>query len=66
MDDKERIAELERENKALKHKLKYAEKFDKIARKIISLYKKMMREFKYEISEAEFDEWWENTPRNGL
>lgn len=66
MDDKERIAELERENKALKHKLKYAEKIDKIARKIISMYKKMAREFKYEISEAEFDEWWENPPRNGL
>ena len=57
-----KIHDLERENKALKHNLEHNAKFDEIARKIVQYYKKLSGEFKYEIKDAEFEEWWTRPP----
>jgi len=62
IDLEQRIYHLERENKILKHKLQYCEKYDKIARKIVLMYEKLADEFKHEISDTSFDEWWDKPP----
>lgn len=61
-DLERRIYQLERENKILKHKIEHNAKHDEIARKIISYYKNLSSEFRHEISDADFDEWWTKPP----
>ena len=62
IDLEQRIYHLERENNLLKLQIEHNAKRDEIARKIINTYKKFAAEFHYEISDAEFDEWWTKPP----
>lgn len=58
----DRIHDLENEVKSLTHRLKFNQRNDEIARKVVASYKKFAYEFIQKVSSAEFDEWWEKPP----